>query len=577
MQNRLIENNDRVWTIVLFVAALLLYTIALGEVALRDWDEGTVAQVAREMAESGHWEGWLFPQLWGAPYWNKPPLVHSLIALMYQGFGVQEWATRLPGAVLSAAAVPLLYQVGCEIFPLRLTALMASGVYLTWLPVVRHGRLAMLDGVVVFFFLIFLLGILRSRRDQRWCGLMGLGLAGMGLTKGLLALLLLTLLLGFIALDTPRLFRAPLWWLGLGLGLGPIVGWYALQGLHWGWSALGVGLGDQGVDRVWTAVERNSGPPWYYLGELLKYAWPWLLFLPWGLRQLWRDRDLSWAKLLGVWSGGYLGTISLMGTKLPWYIFPLYPALALIIAIPLSEAWIGSGGWGGYTYTPRSFPRIWSRGLLMLTPIALGGVYYFSPWGLDPSGRGMLSLLIAAAGLGAAGILGSRRNPLWILVLGWGWYLSLLVLMTSPHWLWELAEDYPVKPVATIVQKLVPPEAIVYTNHPHHRPSLDFYSQHPVQSLTDEAILAQAQPGDTAYYLVTPDLADRLMVQGLKSIATAEGWVLVGRYNLIPSFFTMESHQFLHHGKSTVKRETKEIGDLGVALLIPAKRSFLRD
>jgi len=526
------EPNDRVWTIVLFGAALLLYTIDLGGVALRDWDEGTVAQVAREMAGSGHWQGWLFPRLWGLPYWNKPPLIHGLIALLYQGFGVQEWSTRLPGAVLSAAAVPLLYGVGREIFPLRLRAIVASMVYLAWLPVVRHGRLAMLDGAVVFFCLVFLLGLLRSRRDLRWCGVMGLGLAGMGLTKGLLALLLLGIFLVFVAWDTPRLFRSPLWWLGLGLGLGPIVAWYALQGLHWGWSALGVGLGAQGVDRVWTTVERNGGPPWYYLGELLKYAWPWLLFLPWGLRQLWHDRDLSGAKLLGLWGGGYLVTISLMGTKLPWYIFPIYPALALILAGPLSEAWVGAGGWGGYVYTPRSFPRIWSAGLLMLTPIALGGVYYFSPWGVDPSATGLFSLLIAATGLGVAGILCSRRNPLWIAVLGWGWYLTLLVFMTSPHWLWELAEDYPVKPVAAIVQAFVPPEAIVYTNHPHHRPSLDFYSQHPVQPLTAEEILANTQAQahtqeETAYYLITPDLADRLVAEGYESIATAEGWVLV--------------------------------------------------
>jgi len=521
--------DDRYWTIGLFLAALLIYTIDLGGVALRDWDEATVAQVAREIFQSGHLEGWLFPRLWGDPYWNKPPLVHGLIALMYHGVGVQEWSTRLPGAILSAGAVPLLYQVGRELFPLRLTALMASGVYLTLLPVVRHGRLAMLDGAAVFFFLILVMGVLRSRRDQRWSVVLGLGLAGVGLTKGLLALLLLTLVIVFLGLDTPRLFCTPFWWLGLGLGVAPILGWYGLQGLHWGWSALGVGLGDQGVDRVWTVVERNSGPPWYYLLELLKYTWPWIIFLPWGIRHLWHDRDLSRGKLLLIWAGGYLGTISIMGTKLPWYIFPLYPALALIIAVPLAEAWIGSGGWGGYAYTPRSFPRLWSGGLTLLTPIALGGIYYFSPWGLDPSPAGMLSLLLAAGGFGLAAILCHQRNPLWIAVLTWGWYLCLLVFMTSPQWLWELAEDYPVKPVAAIVQAHVPPQAIVYTNHSHRRPSLDFYSNHPIQPLEDDLILAQAPLENSHYYLITPDLADRLIDQGLKSIASVKGWVLVGR------------------------------------------------
>ncbi|MFZ9738940.1 MAG: ArnT family glycosyltransferase, partial [Prochlorotrichaceae cyanobacterium] len=269
--------DDRSWLIFFFLAALLLYGIDLGGVALRDWDEGTVAQVAREIYQGGTWQGWLFPRLWGDPYWNKPPLMHGLIALVYHGLGVQDGSSRLPGAILSAAAVPLLYQVGREIFPLRLTAILGSAVYLTLLPVVRHGRLAMLDGTAVFFFLILLVGVLGSRRDQRWSLVLALGLAGLGLTKGLLALLLFGIVVVFLAMDTPRLLRTPVWWLGVGLGTLPILLWYGLQGMYWGGSALGVGLGEQGFDRVWTTVERNGGPPWFYLLELLKYAWPWLI------------------------------------------------------------------------------------------------------------------------------------------------------------------------------------------------------------------------------------------------------------------------------------------------------------
>lgn len=62
---------DWVWVVILLLAALLLYTLNLGGVALRDWDEGIVAQVAREIAQpGGHW---LYPTLHGAPYFNKPP------------------------------------------------------------------------------------------------------------------------------------------------------------------------------------------------------------------------------------------------------------------------------------------------------------------------------------------------------------------------------------------------------------------------------------------------------------------------------------------------------------------------
>lgn len=536
---------DLFWTIALFGAALLLFTIDLGGVALRDWDEGTVAQVAKEIYQSGTIEGWLFPQLWGTAYLNKPPLIHGLIAIVYAIAGIHDWTTRLPGAVLTACSVPLLYQLGRELFPTTLTALLGSAVYLTLLPVVRHGRLAMLDGAIVCFFLLLLICVLRSRRDQRWCLGIGLGFACMVLTKGILAILLLAIALVFVVLDTPRLLRSPYWWLGLGLGAVPSMGWYLAQGVHWGWAALGVSLGSQGFQRVVTSVENNGGAPWYYALELVKYSWPWLLFLPWGLQQLWHDRSFSAGKLLLVWLGGYLLVISGMGTKLPWYIFPLYPAIALTVGIPLADRWTGTGGWGSYIYSPRSLPRVWIIILGILGTIATGGLVYFSPWGGDPSVMAQVSVGFASSGLLLASYLGYRHNPLFIPVLLWSWYLALLCLLTAPQWLWELEEDYPVKPVAAMISNYVPQDGIVYTNHPNHRPSLDFYSDRPVQPL-DEASLMQklSQPSPHLYFLLTESLHDRLVNPNdpnpsnpsdpsnrWETIATAEHWFLMRMTN----------------------------------------------
>ncbi|HEY9661511.1 MAG TPA: glycosyltransferase family 39 protein, partial [Allocoleopsis sp.] len=107
------SNPDRLIALGLFLAALLLFTINLGGLPLRDWDEGLVAQVAREIWRSSFDSLiWLYPQMWGEPYFNKPPLMHTLIAGFYAIGGVNEWTARLPSAILTAISVPLLYSVG---------------------------------------------------------------------------------------------------------------------------------------------------------------------------------------------------------------------------------------------------------------------------------------------------------------------------------------------------------------------------------------------------------------------------------------------------------------------------------
>lgn len=140
---------DILWILGLLLAAVILFSINLGGLPLRDWDEGTVAQVAREIWRSpANSQRWLYPTLNGEPYLNKPPLMHILIAFAYAIGGVNEWTSRLPGALLTAISVPLLYGIGREIFVQRPPAVFSALVYLTLLPVVRHGRLAMLDGAV---------------------------------------------------------------------------------------------------------------------------------------------------------------------------------------------------------------------------------------------------------------------------------------------------------------------------------------------------------------------------------------------------------------------------------------------
>lgn len=523
-----ISRTDWLWGLGLLLAAIVLFTINLGELPLRDWDEGLVAQVARDI-----WRAapdsltWLYPTLGGEPYFNKPPLMHLLVAAVYRLGGVQEWTTRLPGAMLTAISVPLLYGVGRELFHRRTPAAFAALVYLTSLPVVRQGRLAMLDGAILCFLLLLIWSLLRARRDSRYALGMGLGLGLICLTKGVMVGALLgTIAFAFLLWDTPRLLRQPYLWAGMAIGGSPVALWYVAQWLHYGVPFLSNNLVDQSLRRVWTPVENNGGALWYYLLELLKYGFPWLLFLPLAAKLTWENRNLSWAKLVLVWVGGYLIAISLMATKLPWYALPLYPALALAIGAQLTQLW-QKGKHPGVRQIPETpYSRHWVAIFGLLALVACTGSLY---WGTLPQPNQDLSILLAAVGLtlSVAAVLVVRQDPEFLAVLTWGTYVSLMLLMLSNHWLWELAESYPVKPVAAIV-RLVPQDATVYTSYPHSRPSLNFYSDRSVLPASAQQLKRHWRRAQQPYLLLDATALSALP-EPKQILGTAEGWTLVTR------------------------------------------------
>lgn len=502
--NRLRSPNvwtDRLIVIALLLAGLLLFTINLGNLPLRDWDEGTVAQVAREIFKAPeNSDRWLFPTLWGEPYLNKPPLVHDLIALFYSLFGVNETAARLPSALFMTISVPLFYGVGRELFTIRQPALLSTLVYLTTLPLVRHGRLAMLEGAIICFQVLLLWSVLRSRRDLRWCLGIGLSLSLIALTKGMMAILLAGIVLGFLAWDTPRLFRSFYFWGGLLIGCLPGIAWYAIQWYNYQDQFIETALFSQSLERIWTSVDNNSGPPWYYLLPLLRFL-PWLIFAISGLRLAWEEKLWGWAKLALVGSGVYFLVISVMTTKLPWYILPLYPFLAFATGAILNEV----------LRSPREYhyPRNWGFLLLLLGLVGVGGSIYYAV-GEETSKELILICLTVGLTTGISGSLILRRDSQFISMLVWGMYLALLFLVSSPHWIWELNEAYPVQPVAMLIQDYVPDYASIYTSYPHERPSLNFYAQRRVIPASTEELQSYVEEPPGTYLLVDTETLQEL-------------------------------------------------------------------
>ena len=520
---------DRIWNLGLLLVALGLFTTNLGGVALRDWDEGTVAQVAREISRTPFGWDWLYPTVHGVPYLNKPLLVHWVIALLYRAVGVSEWTARLPGALLTAISVPILYGVGRELFSRRTPAVLAALVYLTLLPVVRHGRLAMLDGAVLCFWLLCLLCLLRTRRDLRWGLGTGVAFGLLWLTKGLIALPLGAIALLFLWLDTPRLLRSVYLWVGLLLGMVPVAAWYGAQWWRYQQAFIQITLFNQSLDRVWVPIEANSGAPWYYLLEILKYSLPWLLFLPWGVRLAWQNRNLSWSKLVLVWAGGYLLIISLMSTKLPWYVLPFYPAMALIVGAYLATLWDGTDVLGGWRQQRRRIPLLISTGLTFIAMVVWVVAFYFSPLASHPQAE--LSTIFGAAAftITVAAFLAACHDCQFIPILIWGSYITLLLFVANGPWVWELNESYPVKPVAQMVKQHTPPGTPVVTTYPYSRPSLNFYSDRSVIPYTPKLIQQHWQQNTQAYLLTNKTTLGTLKLEPSRQLAQSGNWILVSK------------------------------------------------
>jgi len=542
--SRLNDNStDKLWMWAFLLAAILIFGLNLGGVALRDWDEGIAAQVSREI-----WRGklnWLYPTIGGMPYFNKPPLVHWLIGLCFAVGGVSEWTARLIPAMLTAASVPLLYAIGRELFLRRSIAIFSALVYLTLLPVVRHGRLAMLDGAVLCFLLGAIWCLLRSRRDLRYALGAGIGFGLICLTKGVM----LGLLLGaigclFLLWDTPRLLTSRYLWGGLAIGTLPVAAWYFAQWVHYGQEFINTNLVSQSLRRIGETVGNHKGPPWYYLLEILESAWPWQLFWLQGLRLTWENRSFAGPKLILVWSGFYILAISVMNTKLPWYILPIYPAFALAVGSYLAEVWEqmevreepekpekeeAEEHFDAVSLLPH--PAI----LGVLAVVAVVGCIYFS--GLVPIGKYIvpkegdlqLMLIFVALTMTISAVLLHRKDRQFLLVLIWGTYVTLLVFVASDNWVWELAEDYPVKPIAEIVRTGTPAGQQVFTSHRLPRPSLNFYSERQVIVADSPTLKEKWQTLPQPYLLLEKPVLKHLGLENAEIVKTADDWVLVTR------------------------------------------------
>jgi 4-amino-4-deoxy-L-arabinose transferase-like glycosyltransferase len=327
-------------------------------------DEGRYAQIAYEMFSSGDW---VTIRYQGLKYFEKPPFHLWMTALAYSAFGVGDWQARLwvacsgaIGIVMTALAAQRWY--GWRVGWLTGLALLASP---TWNIASHFNSLDMgVSGALACVLAALLMAQHPAQTPamrHRWMCCAWAAMAVAVLTKGLiglvlpgLALVLYTLLARDWALWTRLcsvsgtalflLITAP--WFVIVSQRNPEFAQFFFIHEHW--------------QRYTSTVHSRGAPAWYFVPQLLAGFLPWLGLLPRMAATLRAEPREGFRPLLfcAAWAVAIFGFFSASGSKLPGYILPMFPALALLAGMALHG--LDARGWRW---------QVW--GLLALSAMAL--------------------------------------------------------------------------------------------------------------------------------------------------------------------------------------------------------------
>ena len=333
-----------VWALLLVIAAITFF-FGLGSLALMGPDEPRYAEVPREMVETGDY---ISPRLAGCEWFEKPVLQYWMSAAAYRVFGVNEFAARIPSALAATATVIALFFAVRRAFPERV-ALAVSAVTLTMGMLIAFARIVTPDtslaaamSISIIFGHLAITAAGRAR-FKYWslCGAF-LGLAV--LAKGLVGIVLVLGILGAFLLITRKLDASGLRGLLVALFVCVVVAavWYAPVWLKHGSAFVDKFFIEHHFERYLTNRHSHPQPVYFYLIVTLGGTLPWTFFLlPAALRiKKLRPRTNSRDSLLAlawVWFALPLLFFSFSVSKLPGYLLPVFPALAIIIGVEVEK------------------------------------------------------------------------------------------------------------------------------------------------------------------------------------------------------------------------------------------------
>lgn len=309
-------------------------------------DEGRYAEIPREMATSGDW---VTPRLNDLKYFEKPPLQYWATAIAYSLFGEHHWTSRLWTALTGFAGLLLVWLAGTRLFGReagRYAALLLGSSLLYAL----MGHFNTLDMGVTFFMSLGIISLLlaqhqgtdaRARRNWMWLAWAALALAV--LSKGFMGLVLpgAALVIYSLLQRDFAIWKRMHWGSGLLLLLLITAPWFYLV----------IKANPEFFQKFFiyehytrfTTKEHGRYQPWYYFIHILLLGFlPWTIVMLDTLVRAWKNsaaaiRAFSPERLLLVWAVFIYVFFSMSGSKLPSYLLPIFPALALLMGKQLAD------------------------------------------------------------------------------------------------------------------------------------------------------------------------------------------------------------------------------------------------
>jgi len=306
---------------------------------LMDPDEGRYAEIPREMIATGDW---VTPRLNGLKYLEKPPLQYWITAIAYRIFGIEGWVARLWPALAGLLGAWLVFIAGSRLYDRRIGGL-AALMLLGMTCYVLFAHILTLDMSVTLFMSATFLASAVAQRDgaddaerRRWMLLAWAAAGAAVLAKGLIGIVLPAAAMGAYVLAhrdfqlLRRLYIAP----GLALLLVICVPWFALVSARnpefarfFFWH--------EHFERFLCRGHGRSGPWWYFVPILAIGAMPFLGLLAWSAPRWWREsagRTFQHGRFLALSAVIVFVFFSASSSKLPAYILPMFPVMALLMA-----------------------------------------------------------------------------------------------------------------------------------------------------------------------------------------------------------------------------------------------------